>query len=264
MEHAHSRGTENIKGELDHWSRMVMEDIVEFTGVTEQIALQLGDSKRYEFIHRAKFKDYENPDDYYRAIGKDQIFRQMVYSQDPRVQVRSASIVNMLRSPKELTGLDFGCGISICGHEALRMDNWMDFVDLDGAAAYEFLKWRIKKHKLEAKAGFAIGGPYDFVIMNDIIEHIYPWEPVLDNICGRIGQGGAIITNLFTEGLREDDPEHLHMEKEKVSQFLLDRNFMPSHMGLWIKKDNFLGGSKNVRNIRADVSVGKGEAVGEA
>jgi hypothetical protein len=264
MEHTHSRGVENIKGELDRWNKKVMDDVVEYLGESERYILANGDGKYYEKTHRSRFGMFFDPEDYYLSIGEDQICRQVVYNRTPRVQARNASIVNMLRTPKLMAGLDFGCGISVIGFEALRMDNYVDFVDIPECAAYEFLKWRITKHELMSLAGFTIGGPYDFVIMLDIIEHIKEWEPTLDNIAGRINAGGAIITNFFTEELREDDPEHFHLDREGVSQFLLDRGFLPSHMGLWIKRDNFLGGAKNVRNFRENTDFGEGETFRQA
>jgi hypothetical protein len=98
--------------------------------------------------------------------------------------------------------------------------------------------------------------------MNDIIEHLEDWEYHLDNICGRMKQGAALITNFFDDVIREDDPEHLHLDRKGVQEFLIDRGFLPSHMGLWIKVDNFMGGPKNASNIGKNDDHGNREAVG--
>lgn len=262
MENAHSRGTENIIMELNNWTKMVLGDLKEYTGKSAEYIESCGDGKYYEERHRKRFGNFENPKEYYLSIGDDAIFRQFVYNSTPRVQVRNASIINMLRSPKELTVLDYGCGISLVGFEALRLGHYVDFIDIEGTAVLNFLKWRVEKYDKTEKASFSLGGPYDVVIMNDIIEHLEDWEYHLDNIIGRMNPGAALITNFFTEVLRADDPEHLHLDREGVSNYLLERGFMPSHMGLWIKRDNFMGGPKNVRNLREDVHHGQSDSVG--
>jgi 2-polyprenyl-3-methyl-5-hydroxy-6-metoxy-1,4-benzoquinol methylase len=264
IEDAHRTLGKGITQELDNWQEMVMADVMEYTELRKEEILTLGDGARYELLHRNRFSQYTESKEYYRSIGEDQIFRHVVYHRTPDLVATDASIINMFRGKKKLEGLDFGCGISEIGFEILKLGHSVDFVDIEGTAVFDFVKWRIKKYKLDTKANFSVGGPYDFVLLMDIIEHLKDWECYLDDIVGRMNVGAALFTNLFMMELRENDPEHVHMDKTGVQKFLTDRGFIPTHLGLWIKMDNFLGGAKNVKNIRENVDTGDGPTVGQA
>jgi hypothetical protein len=265
IESSYGDSIRRTTGELSALGTMILKDVKEFIGEDKEWILAHGSGEYYEKNHRCRFNDYITPDDYYRSIGIDQVCRQTIYHiANPPITARNASIINMFRVAKQLYGLDFGCGIGVIGFEALRLDNFVDFVDINGTAALDFLRWRVNKHEFDSKVGFDIKGPYDFVILLDIIEHIKDWESMLDNLCGRMNLGAAIITNFFTDGLREDDPEHFHLDREGVSKFLQSRGFLPSHMGLWIKRENFLGGAKNVRNITKNIDIRESKAFRKA
>lgn len=264
IEDAHRSANTEVSQELDNWQKMVMGDAEGYLDRSEAQILGLGSARRYDNLHRKRFSEYKNPENYYKSIGVDQICRQLVYHRTPDLVAHDASIVNMFRGKKQLNGLDFGCGISQLGFEILKLGNFMSFVDIEGTAVSNFVKWRIKKHGLESRASYSIEGPYDFAILMDIIEHLRDWEYHLDNIVGRMNKGAALFTNMFVMRLRKDDSEHINLDFTGVQQFLTNRGFVPTHMGLWIKTDNFLGGAKNAKNNRENVDIGEGSAVGQA
>lgn len=264
IEDAHRAVTRKISEEVDSWQSMVMADVVDYTDLTEEQIFKLGRGSNYEANHRNRFKEYSDPKEYYKSIGVEQICRQVVYHRTPDLITNNSSIINMFRGKKKLYGLDFGCGVSILAFEIIKMGHSMDLVDIEGTAAYDFAKWRIKKHGFDSRVRYDIGGPYDFVLLMDIIEHLTDWECDLDDIFGRMNVGAALFTNRFTMTIREDDPEHINMDKGGLQKLMIDRGFIPSHMGLWIKMDNFLGGAKNVKNIREDTNFREGSVVGEA
>jgi len=106
----------------------------------------------------------------------------------------------------------------------------MDFIDINGAGAYEFLKWRIKKHDLEC--GFTLEGPYDYVYMLDSLEHIKDWKNVLNNIASHLKDGGALITNYFSNQ-DFDNPEHVSMDHDAVKSHLYSLGFSPKQDTIW-------------------------------
>jgi 2-polyprenyl-3-methyl-5-hydroxy-6-metoxy-1,4-benzoquinol methylase len=262
IQEAQRKSAEAITYELESWQKMVMDDLVEYLGEDQGWIEIHGSAEWYSREHRSRFDRYSTSREYYISIGPDQACRQVMYHRQPGRAAEDASIVNLLRTPKKLHGLDYGCGIGVLGFEALRLGHTVDFVDIVGTEAFEFLQYRVKKHGYENKVSYKEGGPYDFVLMFDIIEHVMEWECLLDNVVGRMNLGAALLTNFFSSEINIDDPEHFHIDRKGVSDFLIKRGFMPSHLGLWIKRDNFLGGPKNVRNQREDDDNRKGEAVG--
>jgi hypothetical protein len=113
----------------------------------------------------------------------------------------------------------------------------MDFIDIDGAGAYEFLKWRVKRRNVEDRCGFELRGPYDYACFLDSIEHFENWEEILTEVIGRLKNSGAILTNFFTN--REFlNPEHINMDHDAVKKFLLEKNMIPINVYLWRKQED--------------------------
>jgi 2-polyprenyl-3-methyl-5-hydroxy-6-metoxy-1,4-benzoquinol methylase len=116
----------------------------------------------------------------------------------------------------------------------------LDFIDIDGAPSYEFLKWRIEKSDYKDRAGWSISGPYEFALFMDVIEHLKDWKAILDNVVGRIVEKGVLFTNFFAN--RDfKNPEHINMNHSAVMDFLISRHMVPKSEGIWIKDDNFMG-----------------------
>lgn len=189
-----------------------------------------------------RFKEYSNPEDYYKNLGIEQIGRQVCFHHVPFMQEQSQIILNSINHSQSFHGLDFGCGSAPIGFELALRGHDMDFVDLDGTPAYEFLKWRAKKRNVSCR--FEWTGEYDFILFLDSIEHLKDWRPVLQKAVETLKPDGFIITNFF---LNQDyeNLEHINMDKQGVQEFFTAQGLYPVNQIVWIKKDlNFMAKPK--------------------
>lgn len=144
--------------------------------------------------------------------------------------------LNMINAQAPGHGIDVGCGSAPVSFELALRGHRMDFVDIDGAGAYEFTKWRVKRRGIEDRCGFTWGGPYDYALMLDSLEHIKDWQGMLEKVIGHLKEGGAFITNYFMNQ-DYDNPEHISMDKAAVKTFLVEHGIYPLNELLWVKKD---------------------------
>ena len=225
---------------VDSWLKSYKKDVKEYTGFSDEEIIEK--AMGYNEQHFIRFGSYENKDDYYKSIGIEQLCRQVWYHGSKRIAYEGLTFIKRFKSGNRLYGIDYGCGSAPVGFKLIKMGHQLDFVDIDGAAAYEFLKWRVKKHNLDSRVGWEAGGPYDFALFLDSIEHLCNWDEVLDNIIGRIKEGGVLLTNYFSNN-DYNNTEHVNMDKQKVMDFLLSRNMVPRTMVAWVKDDNYMGGA---------------------
>jgi hypothetical protein len=191
---------------------------------------------RYNIDLQEKWDKYEDKLQYYKDRGKDQLCRQ-VYFHSRDFVLRQAKIITASLRGTRGFGLDFACGSGPVGYELLAMGHHVDFVDLDGAYAYNFLKWRVEQNGHSDRAGWKMEGPYDFVLMLDAIEHLPDWEEVLDNIIARMRFKAGFITNFFRNN-DFDNPEHVSMDHDAVQAFLLERKLYPVNDMMYVKHDD--------------------------
>jgi len=179
------------------------------------------------------FCQYKDPKDYYRSLGEVQLARQYYFHSRPGYgpTVFLQPMKDMIGMEK-LYGLDFGCGSAPLGFELAMKGQKMDLVDVDGAGAFEFVKWRAKRRDM--KIGFELGEDYDFIMLMDVIEHIQDWEDVLGDLIRRLRHGGILVTNYF-ENCDDTNPEHISMDKKAVKRFLVDHDMMPGNQNFWRK-----------------------------
>jgi hypothetical protein len=191
---------------------------------------------QYYTLNLPRFQKYENKDDYYRSLGKDQLCRQVVFHSRPEVLGELEVFLASIDTSREAKGLDYGCGSAPVGFELMLRGHKMDFVDLDGAPAYEFTKWRTKKRGMVHRAGFELGGPYNYALFMDSIEHLANWKEVLGDVCDRLVENGCIITNYF---LNEDyeNVEHISMDHKAVADFLVSKGIYPLNKMFHIKRN---------------------------
>lgn len=207
-------------------------DAEEYLGMKFQ---DMGDiARKYDM---ADLKTYgEDLVGYYAARGKEQLARQVLFHHLPHTQEEMKLIHSMINTDFVGHGAEYGCGSSPVSFEIALKGHHMDFIDIDGSGAYEFTKWRVKKRGIEARCGFELKGPYDYVMMLDSIEHIKNWQEVLEKVIASIRVGGALITNYFQN---QDylNPEHVSMDKPAVQKFLTERGIFPVNHLLWVKQD---------------------------
>ena len=228
------------------WLKRLHKDAEIFSGLTMDELLKRGMDYIEKYL--PKFGEYENPDDYYRDLGVDQVARQVWFHSKGFMIKQSMTIMNYFLKGEASQGIDFGCGCAPVGFELLKMGYKMDFIDVEGASGLEFLKWRIKKYSLEDRAGFKIGPSYKFLLLLDSLEHIENWEPVLDDLLGRLTRGAGVFTNFF---LNTDysNPEHVNMDKQRVGDFMVSRGLKPITELLWVKETFRIGGAQNIDNV---------------
>ena len=184
----------------------------------------------------SSFNEYEDPKDYYAATGKEQLGRQVWFHGSPAMIEQMQIALNLVNTNHEFQGIDYGCGSSPVGFELMAKGHKMDFIDVDGAGGYEFVKWRVKRRGLEDRAGFEVKGPYDYALFLDSIEHFKEWREILDDVCSKIKDNGFIFTNYF---LNEDfeNIEHISMDHEAVKAHLVSKGFYPTNEMVWVKRD---------------------------
>lgn len=183
-----------------------------------------------------KFEQYENKEDYYREAGKEQLARQVVFHhQAPMVQ-QAKFILSLINEGVSKYGVDYGCGSAPIGMELAMRGNRMDFIDIDGAGAYEFTKWRAKYRHIENRVGWKLEGPYDFALFLDSIEHFQDWKTIIKNVIDRLKPNGCIITNYFTN-VDFENKEHINMDTEEVWRYIVSLDVYPLNHIVWIKRD---------------------------
>jgi len=169
---------------------------------------------------------------YYSSRGDEQLARQCIYHHFPSM-VDAMKVYHMVvNKDAVLDGADYGCGSAPVGFEFALQGHRMDFVDVDGAGAYEFTKWRAKKHGIDC--GWKLKGPYDYVMMLDSLEHLPNWEGHLDRIFASLKPDGAVILDFF-QNHDFDNPEHITMDHEAVKQYFISNGLTELNNFLWTK-----------------------------
>jgi SAM-dependent methyltransferase len=244
-------GENSMKGNIgddwvvDNWMKGYRDAVREYTGMTDEEIVK--SAWLYDEKHMVNFEDYENKDEYYAKLGVEQLCRQMVYHSVSKVAWDGLVLLKHFTGGVKTCGVDYGCGSAPVGFEVLKYGHKVDFVDIDGSYAYEFLKWRVKNSDRKDNAGFKLAGPYDFALFLDSIEHFKDWEPILDNVIGRLKERGVLFTNFF-DNRDFLNREHINMDHKAVMDFLLSRRMFPKTYSIWIKDDNYMGGAMNVNN----------------
>jgi hypothetical protein len=183
-------------------------------------------------------KDYKGDlKQYYATRGNEQLARQVLFHHTEAMKQQMDLIHSMIDTRHEGYGAEYGCGSAPVSFEIAMRGHRIDFIDIDGSAAYEFTKWRAKKRGIEDRCGFKLKGPYNYVLMLDSLEHIEDWRGALMEVIGSLKEGGGIITNYF-QNQDYANPEHVSMDKPAVKKFLVEHGVYPIVGDLiWCKKD---------------------------
>ena len=180
-------------------------------------------------------KKFDKPQDYYKSLGNEQLARQVLYHHLDQT-IDEWFYWNMaINSDLDGYGADVGCGSSPIGFDLAMRGHKMDFIDLDGAGGYEFTKWRVAKRELK-NCGFKLKGPYDYVFMLDSIEHMDNWKEMIEKVAFCLKDNGVILTNYF-QNVDYDNPEHINMDKESVTNHLVSLGLYPLSEMTWVKRN---------------------------
>jgi len=204
-------------------------DVLEYLGMNIDQAADL--AREYDPREATKRKD--DLIAYYASRNKSQLARQLIFHSYPTMVDEMKLFHSKIRTDIRAYGAEYGCGSAPVSFEFALQGHRMDFIDVEGSAALEFTKWRAKKHKVNA--GFVLGGPYDYVMMLDSIEHIVDWRGVLTDVISRIKDGGVLATNYF--GNRDfNNPEHVSMDHDAVRRFLKEAGMESGSDVFWVKR----------------------------
>lgn len=187
--------------------------------------------------HQMKFGDYADKRQYYADTGKEQLARQVSFHHADQMVRQFEAVLSCVNTTGGAGyGVDFGCGSAPVGFELVMRGHRMDFIDIDGAGGYEFTKWRAKHRGMEPRCGWTWGGPYDFALALDSLEHLEDWRGPVGEIVSRLKPNGFFITNYFILG-DWDNPEHINQDQDGIKKFLVENGIYPVNQMLWVKRD---------------------------
>lgn len=206
------------------------KDVLQYLGIT------MDELKDLSAEYSAKdIKDFDGTMiEYYASRGNSQLARQCLFHHSPEMLEEAKLFHSIVRTDRPAYGADFGCGSAPVGFEFALQGHKIDFIDIDGCGAYEFVKWRAKKHSVDC--GWELKGPYDYVLMLDSIEHIENWQEILTNVLASIKPGGVLITNFFRNA-DFNNPEHVTMDHDAVRKFLLLHGVSSDSELFWVKAE---------------------------
>tara|TARA_R100001244_G_scaffold45755_1_gene41123 strand:+ start:1 stop:936 length:936 start_codon:yes stop_codon:yes gene_type:complete len=221
---------------------LYMSDVMEYLDVDmDGMNLMAGDYITDDFD---SFNDKKK---YYISRGKNQLARQAVHHVGEPAMLEQLKHWNMcIDTNIDGYGVDVGCGSAPVGFDLAMRGHRMDFIDIDGASAYGFLKWRVKKRGIEDRCGFEWSGQYDYALLLDSIEHIEDWKSILHEVVIRLKDNGCMFTNYFSN-MDFKNVEHISMDHKAVSNYLTTKlGLFPQNMSVWVKHDmSFM--DKNVK-----------------
>jgi hypothetical protein len=192
-------------------------------------------ASRYDMADWVKYKGDLKA--YYASRGNEQLARQVLFHHTPHMVQEMEMFHTLINTGVSARGADIGCGSAPVTFELAMRGHHLDFIDIDGAGAYEFTKWRARKRGVAC--GWKLEGEYDYIFMLDSIEHIEDWEGVLATVERHLKDKGALVTNYFDN---QDylNPEHVSMDKNAVKKHLIALGIYPHNQYLWVK-DKSLG-----------------------
>jgi len=191
--------------------------------------------------------DEETLREYYKAIGIDQVCRQVCYHFTGYARGFMQFVLQMF-APHKQRLLDFACGTGPIGYELARKGDDVTFVDLDGAGGFEFLKYRLHVNGIQATTFDSkdflahvtdpeeIGvAPFDAIILSDALEHFKDWRSVLDSLDLVLKDRGMIVTNYFEMNDDETNVEHISMDREAVEAYLKEKGIYKVNVFVLVK-----------------------------
>jgi len=166
---------------------------------------------------------------YYAHMGDSQIGRQVLYHFSPHALSWLSFCLMNIHVTRPLTGIDFGCGSAPIGFELLRRGHTVYFHDMDGAAAFKFLKWRIKRYGVVDRAiynewpteGLA------YALFCDVLEHLEDWhDPIKRTVDAMIPQG-ILFTNYMVIDKDVLNVEHSNWDRPEFMRYMTELGMEP-------------------------------------
>jgi hypothetical protein len=214
-------------------------DAMRYLGVTESSEM-VDLFNNYEDAVQPLIQKYGlGTEEYYAHMGREQLGRQVMYHFSAHPKAFMSFVLQLVQTASAATAIDFGCGSSPTGFDITRRGHNMYFHDLDGAAAYEFLKWRIKEYGIEDRAHFNVW-PEDntcaYALFLDSIEHLEDWKTPLLRAIRCLKPYGSIITN-FVMLAGSTNGEHVFMDKGEFMKFMTEQSMFPITSAIFQKRE---------------------------
>lgn len=201
--------------------------------VVEYLGLPIDTIRERAFLYPDKnFPDFSPTPEYYIGLGIDQLCRQVCYHHTQYAREILEFTARMFKVNKNMKVLDFACGSGPVGY-LLAKSNKVDFVDLNGASGFEFLKWRLKKNGIngstcvDSRVFMANQPPddyYDVILLMDALEHFENWEEIIAMCARLLKPQSPLVTNYFTMGDDPNNVEHVSMDREAAKAVFLKHN----------------------------------------
>ena len=220
------QSAETLDWKTDTLLYTLKHDAVEYLGIKgNDIETQIENIKQNYGMHSLSLETKYGlgTEEYYSNMGPEQLCRQIMFHHAPPMKLQMTTILQEI-NPNKLIGMDFGCGCGAVGFELAKRGGNMHFVDLDGACAYEFLKWRCKKYGLE-NVSFKWPEPntLNYCICLDSLEHLSDWRGTIAKIIQCLKPGGNFMTNFMRIGDTENI-EHVFMDKPAFMAFMVEQH----------------------------------------
>jgi hypothetical protein len=139
-------------------------------------------------------------------------------------------VLGNIQINQPLVGIDFGCGSAPIGFELMKRGHTMHFFDVDGAAAFEFLKKRVKEYGLEDRAIFNEWPEPEtcaYALFSDSLEHLADWhEPLKKTVDTFIPQAVFFTNYLLLDDL-QPNCEHVNWERGEWVKYMYELGMEP-------------------------------------
>jgi len=225
-------------------------DFVEFFGFTREELLKHRNVDGLE-TRREAFHKYVAGDptlnslfDYYNslefaAVGFDGIVPNYFRITETRQWGEGNYLIQTIKSYIStcpgVTILDHGCGMGQFAVFAASLGAKVTLADLP-TRGFRFLQYLCKKYRpeisfvsLDGTNSQDLGGPYEFIISNEVLEHTLDPPSTLKQLTKHMTNGGLIYLSTFFNDLNGLDPSHLYF-----NNIYQDGN-------LWLKKVTEVG-----------------------
>lgn len=172
---------------------------------------------RKEYWEAEPRDTWEQVKRFYQSYGNWQIINLGAYNLR-HDEARAWAINNLKTVLKEGALVDLGCGNGYVTVPLAQKGFHVQALDLDGTPTLDFLRWRLKKHKLESLVSVqSFGDPVppdlhaqvDAVLCISMFDHL--WDPygTLDWVTRNVKPGGWWLCDSWRSLPKESEPQHL-------------------------------------------------------
>jgi hypothetical protein len=208
-----------ISANLHPIYKAYQQDIIEYLDVNYTDFLKL--VGKYQ-DHRETF-DSDNTEEYYRTGGKPYLARAAALAniENAWPAFWDDFLFRTIRTGIPAIGVDFGCGAGRMSFEFASGGHTVHFIDIEGSPTFEFLKWRIAKHKLVGIYNeWPDNSKADYVLASDVFEHLHNFD-IIKTMVKCLKPGGVLLTNYMlcqdwknNEHINNDKPGFLQKTRE--------------------------------------------------